>query len=119
MDEVFESERFFQVWAFTVSKTKLLLRSTDNGGLSTRIDLYFGGVHRMLLKPEYSGLRAAPADRADVELYRERYGEIEPGPTLFTLEPRLESFVVAGVMQWHEDEGGFRDPSYFGHFLGA
>jgi hypothetical protein len=115
----FESERFFQVWAFTVSKTKLLLRSTNDGGRSTRIDVYFGGVDRMFLKSEYHGLRVAEADRVDLELYRERYGDLRPGLTLFAVEPRLESFVVAGVMQWHEDNGGFRDPSRFGHFLGA
>lgn len=116
MTDVFESPRDFKVWAFSASHTRLLLRSTKEGGLPSRIDLYFGGVSRMLLRPYYSGLRAGPADPAEREAYRERYGEIPDRATLFTLEPDLASFVVAGVMQSHEDDGGFLEPSYFGRF---
>ncbi|PZG02762.1 hypothetical protein [Micromonospora deserti] len=119
MDGEFRSERYFKVWAYSVSKCRLLLRSTKDPGISTRIDVYFGGVGRMLLKPYYEGLHATEADAATTAEYRDRYGEIGTGYTLFTLEPDLRSFVVAGVMQWHEDDGGFDDPSFFGHFKGA
>jgi len=114
--DVFESPRYFKVWAFSTSHTRLLLRSTKEDGWPTRIDLYFGGVSRMLLRPYYSGLRAGPADPAELAAYRERYGEIPDRSTLFMLEPDLASFVVSGVMQSYEDEGGFLDPSYFGRF---
>lgn len=114
--DVFESPRLFKVWGYSVSHTRLLLRSTKEGGLPSRIDLYFGGVSRMLLSPYYSGLRAAAAEPAEVEAYRARYGEIADRSTLFVLEPDLASFVVAGVMQSHEDQGGYQEPSYFGHF---
>jgi hypothetical protein len=119
MGQVFESARFFKVWTYTVSHCRLLLRSTKEGGLPSRVDVYFGGVERMLLRPYYDGLRVAEADAQDLDDYRDRYGEIGEGYKLFTLEPALASFVVAGVLQSHEDAGGFRDPSYFGHFLGA
>ena len=119
MGQFFESPRYFKVWTYTVSHCRLLLRSTKEGGLPSRIDVYFGGVERMLLRPYYDGLRVAEADTAALDSYRDRYGEVAAGYTLFTLEPDLGSFVVAGVLQWHEDAGGFEDPSYFGHFLGA
>ncbi|HLL68372.1 MAG TPA: hypothetical protein VK453_22045 [Micromonosporaceae bacterium] len=119
MDGPFRSERHFQVWTYTVSHRRLLLRSVKEGSLATRIDLYFGGVTRMLLRPAYDGLHAAEADQLDLDLYRERYGDLGPELKVFTLEPDLASFVVAGVMQWHEDAGGFEDPSHFGHFPGA
>jgi hypothetical protein len=119
MSQVFESARYFKVWVYTVSHCRLLLRSTKEGGLASRVDVYFSGVDRMLLRPYYDGLRVAEADAQALDSYRDRYGEIAAGYKLFTLEPDLSSFVVAGVLQSHEDAGGFEDPSYFGHFLGA
>ncbi|WP_144122488.1 hypothetical protein [Catellatospora sichuanensis] len=116
MSELFQSERHFKVWAYSVSHCRLLLRATKEGGLPSRIDLYFSGVDRMLLRPHYQGIRVAVADPLEVEEYHRRFGEIPPRYTLFTLEPDLAGFVVAGIMQSHEDEGGFQDPSFFGRF---
>ncbi|WP_176731589.1 hypothetical protein [Micromonospora rhizosphaerae] len=84
--------------------------------MPSRIDIYFPGVERMLLSPSYPGLNAAVASSEEAALYRERYGEIGPHHTLFTLEPDLGSFVIAGVMQWYQDQGGYDDVSVFGRF---
>jgi hypothetical protein len=119
MGQLFESARYFKVWTYAVSHRRLLLRSTKEGGLPSRIDVYLSGIDRMLLRPYYDGLRVAEADAQDLGGYRDRYGEVAAGYKLFTLEPDLGSFVVAGNLQWHEDAGSYRDPSYFGHFLGA
>ncbi|WP_144127047.1 hypothetical protein [Catellatospora sichuanensis] len=115
----FRSEREFKVWAYSPSHGRLLLRSTMEGGQPSRIDLYFGAVDRMLLRPSYRGLRAAVADPLEAEAYRRRFGEIPDRYTLFTLEPDLGSFVVAGVMQSHEDTGAYLDTSFFGRFSSA
>jgi hypothetical protein len=112
--ELFTSPRYFQVWSYSVTKTRLLLRSTLEGGERSRIDLYFGGVSRMLLRPAYDGLTLVEAGAAERETFRDHYGEITPDAEVFLLEPGLASFVVAGVAQWHEDTGTSRDPSYFG-----
>ncbi len=114
MTELFTSPRHFQVWSYSVTKTRLLLRSTLEGGERSRIDLYFGGVSRMLLRSAYDGLTVVEAGPAERETFRDRYGEMAPGSELFLLEPGLASFVVAGVCQWHEDAGSHRDPSWFG-----
>lgn len=118
MQDLFRSDRLFRVWAYTVSHKRLLLRSTEEED-HKRTDVFFGGVQRLLLKPDYSGLRVSEADAATWAVFQERYGAIGEGLTLFELESDLQSFVVAGVMQFHEDEGNYRSPSYFGHFLGA
>jgi hypothetical protein len=110
----FASDRMFKVWGYSVSHSRLLLRSPMEDGYATRIDLFFARVARMLLRPSYAGLRAAVAEPAEVAQYRDRYGEVPEGYTLFTLEPGLASFVVAGVMQTHEDEGSYLERSYFG-----
>ncbi|MEH0937192.1 hypothetical protein [Micromonospora psammae] len=84
--------------------------------MPSRIDIYFPGVERMLLSPSYPGLAAAVASPEEMALYRERHGEIGAHHTLFTLGPGLGSFVVAGVMQWYEDQGGYDNVSVFGRF---
>lgn len=73
----------------------------------------------MLLRPYYNGLRVSEAETEDLETCRSRYGPVGERLTLFLLDRCLGNFVVAGVAQWHEDSGGYRDPSYFGHFPGA
>jgi hypothetical protein len=116
MSEVFRSERDFKVWTYSVTHCRLLLRATKEGGLLSRIDLYFAGIDRMVLRPYYCGIRIGIADDLEIAEYQRRFGPLPPRSTLFTLEPDLASFVVAAIMQSHEDEGGFQDPSVFGRF---
>jgi hypothetical protein len=73
----------------------------------------------MLLRPSYDGLlirRASPEERERVSL---DYGiEVKSG-RLFAFGESLSSFVVSAEPQWHEDEGGLDDPSWFGHMTGT
>jgi len=115
-DEVFVSQRVFQLWGYTASHCRLLLRSTKDAMNPTRIDVEFGGVTRMLIRPRYNGLRIVRASGADVAVYRDRFGELAPDDVVFTLGAGLDSFVIAGNVQSHEDEGRFVDPSYFGNY---
>lgn len=41
-------ERVFQVWAFTVSMGRLLLRSTKSGSFRTRVDVLFQNVKAIM-----------------------------------------------------------------------
>jgi hypothetical protein len=93
----YQSERFFKVWTYSVSHCRLLLRSTMEGGLPSRIDIYFAPVDLMLLKPYYDGLTVAVAGPEEVAEYEKRYGEIGGGWKLFTLEPDLGSFAVVSI----------------------
>jgi hypothetical protein len=119
VSELYRSERYFKVWQYTVSHRRLLLRSTRDNPPSTRIDVHFGGIGLMLLRPFYEGLviREGTADEC-AQLTSEYGVEVNPG-YLFVLGGGLSSFVVSGRPQWHEDEGEMDDPSWFGHMTGT
>lgn len=117
--ELFRSERYFKVWQFTVSHNRLLLRSTRDRPPATRIDIHFGDVTLMLLRPSYEGIIIRRGSDEECFAVSEQYEvEVRPGE-LFVLGAGLRSFVVSAPPQWHEDEGGFKDPSYFGHMMGT
>ena len=117
MRTLYASDRAFTVWTYTVSRTRLLLRSTGGAGHDTRIDVMFAGVEQLLLAPAYQGLTIGEADDAEVAAHRARHGDL--GGTLYLLGDGLDSFVVAGFVQWHEDVRGPHDRSFFGHFPGS
>ncbi len=117
--EIYRSDRYFKVWQYTVSHRRLLLRSTRDMPPATRIDLHFGAVSIMLLRPSYDGLIIRRASDEECQKISLDYGfEVRPG-RLFALGGDLKSFVVSAPPQWHEDEGGLNDPSWFGHMTGT
>jgi hypothetical protein len=97
----FTSDRFFQVWAYSVSHSQLLLRSVKADGLHSRIDVLFEAVDLMELPTSFTGLVIA----------RDRGG--------FTLSGSgWAGRVVAGACYWCEDEGEYYDPSPFADSFG-
>ncbi|GGR36723.1 hypothetical protein [Streptomyces netropsis] len=119
MSELYRSDRYFKVWQYTVSHRRLLLRSTLDNPPSTRIDVHFGGVSLMLLRPYYEGLVIREGTEKEHRLVASEYGVRVDLGSLFILGQDLSSFVVSGKPQWHEDEGEFGDPSWFGHMIGT
>lgn len=118
-EPLFQSERYFKVWQYSVSKSRLLLRSTRDSPPATRIDIHFGAVGLMLLRPYYDGIsirRSSEQERALVDV---RYDSADIAGELFLIGEELKSFVISAAPQWHEDEGGFYDPSWFGHMIGT
>lgn len=117
--EMFRSDRYFQVWQYTVGHRRLLLRSSRDRPPQTRIDIHFGNVDLMLLRSGYDGLVIRRADDEECERVGLDHGlEVSPG-RLFLLGRDLRSFVVSAPPQWHEDEGGMDDPSWFGPMRGT
>ncbi|GAA0369241.1 hypothetical protein GCM10010319_53940 [Streptomyces blastmyceticus] len=73
----------------------------------------------MVLRPYYEGLVIREGTSDECTLVASEYGvKVTPG-YLFVLGENLSSFVVSGKPQWHEDEGGTDDPSWFGHMVGT
>lgn len=117
--EIFRSDRYFKVWQYTVSHRRLLLRSTRDRPPTTRIDIHFGVVGVMLIRPSYDGLVIRRASDEECMKVSFDYGvEVRPG-RLFALGGDLKSFIVSAPPQWHEDEGEMDDPSWFGHMPGT
>ncbi|GGR87770.1 hypothetical protein GCM10010269_28690 [Streptomyces humidus] len=123
--EMFRADRFFQVWQYAVGHRRLLLRSSRDRPPDTRIDIHFGNVDLMLLRPGYDGLVIRRADDEECRKAGLDHGvEVAPG-RLFVLGGGLmsggglRSFVVSAPPQWHEDEGAMDDPSWFGPLRGT
>ncbi|XIG72879.1 hypothetical protein C1N81_05230 (plasmid) [Streptomyces sp. SGAir0957] len=117
--EIYRSSRYFKVWQYTVGHRRLLLRSSRDRPPETRIDVHFGNVDLMLLRPRYDGLTIRRAEDEECVKVGLDYGvEIKPG-RLFLLGRDLTSFVVSAPPQWHEDDGAMDDPSWFGQMRGT
>ncbi|MGO1054742.1 hypothetical protein [Crossiella sp. CA198] len=100
--ELFSSDRTFQVWDYTASHCRLLLRSPGDGD-RTRIDLVFAEVSEMKLSAAYvGGLRIHCAA-----------GSAGPDRRRFLLTAEgIADHVVAGAVGWHEDQD-LGQPSHF------
>lgn len=119
MSELYRSDRHFKVWQYTVSHRRLLLRSTRDKPPETRIDVHFGAVSFMLLCPYYDGLIIREGSDKECQWIINEYGAEVKSGYLFVLGRGFSSFVVSGKPQWHEDDGGSKDPSWFGHMIGT
>jgi hypothetical protein len=116
---VFRSPRYFKVWQYTVSHRRLLLRSSRDVPPNTRIDVHFGAVSAMLLKPFYDGLVIRQPSEKEFGIIAEKGGPIPDGARVYILDGEYPGFVISGRVQWHEDEGTSSDPSWFGHMIGT
>ena len=107
-------DRDFQVWAYSVSYSQLLLRSLGDES-PARVDVLFSNVRLMHLVPEMSTLSIDMADGRSFrgfempQLAKGNWYVINDG----------ESYVFATHCQWHEDEGSHGSPSHFGPLRGT
>jgi len=53
---IFQSDRRFQVWQYTVSHGQLLIRSTKEGGHETQVDVLFKNVRALNIPVTFDGL---------------------------------------------------------------
>ncbi|MFC7840914.1 hypothetical protein [Streptomyces sp. NPDC057382] len=109
--------RLFRVVSFAASHRQLLLRSdaTAVDGTDTRVEVYFGHVELMLLKPIYpKGIHVRPASEAEFATLKERH-DLQAGDAGFTwmIEPDGDSFVLSANPSWREAARTFEDPSLF------
>lgn len=106
-------ERRFQVWTYSVSMARLLLRSTRTDTFRTRIDVLFQDVLALNLPTSLDGLVVSVADAADEVRISNETGLLRSeNTTIFTV--RTGAFlghVVAGVCAAHEDNAEFFEPS--------
>ena len=104
------------MWRYSVSHRVLLLRSAKDDDYRTRIDVVFGQVSRMLLEPALEGLEIREATAREREDIADKVGGVFRGG-LYLLDERGRNFISSGPPGWHEDEGSYRDPSFFQQML--
>ena len=120
--ELFRSDRFFSVWACTLSHGQLLLRSQTviDGQRRSRIDVLFKPVEAMKTRMRYEGLtiRCATANECDRVLDETGLAEWSPRVFMLITGDGLD-YVVAGAVGWQEDDQGDRQPSSLAFFVGG
>jgi hypothetical protein len=104
-------EREFSLWDYSVSYSRLLLRSLRDASPS-RVDILFSNVVFMHLPAGFQRMQIEMADG------RHFAGVDMSGPAKgnWYVMNGGESFVFATHCQWHEDEGNFKSASRFGPF---
>lgn len=117
MPDFVREGRLFRVVSFAASHRQLLLRSDALAvdGTDTRVEVYFGHVELMLLKPIYQkGLHVRRASEAEFAVLKERH-DLAADDAGFTwmIEPDGGSFVVSAEPAWREAARVFGDPSLF------
>lgn len=73
----------------------------------------------MLLGPYYDGLLIRSPSEQELALVVDLSGPVPKGAVVHIIEGEKIGFVVSGRVQSHEDDGGSRDPSWFGHMVGT
>ncbi|MEU6475458.1 hypothetical protein ABZ858_00970 [Streptomyces sp. NPDC047017] len=116
MPDFVREGRLFRVVSFATSHRVLLLRSdaTAVDGTDTRVEVCFGHVELMLLKPIYKGVHIRRASQEEFAMLKERH-DLAADDAAFTwmIEPDGDSFVVSGDPSWREANREFDDPSLF------
>jgi hypothetical protein len=104
-------ERPFQTWHYSVSYSRLLLRSVGQG-FAGRVDVLFSNVRLMRIRAEYEALEISteagwlpPDIGSELEL-----------PGQWFLINSGTDYIRATHCQWHEDDGNSMTPSHFGPF---
>lgn len=111
--EVLVSARRFQVWAYSVSHSQLLLRSNRSENAATRIDLAFRGVVAMDLIWTMDDLRIDLAPSADLSDWKATRGaQFDEQRRLYSCKSaNYSGWVIASTLSVCEDGGRFDEPS--------
>ncbi|GII86785.1 hypothetical protein Ssi03_47750 [Sphaerisporangium siamense] len=118
--ELFRSDRYFSVWAYTVSHGQLLLRTstaTRGEGDQSRIDVLFKPVRVTKLQHAYHGLviRCATQEEASW-IHAENSGIDQRSRCLILESAGIRDYIVTLAVGWEEDMETARDPSRLAHF---
>ena len=107
---IFSSDRFFQLWKYTVSQKCLLIWSTRTEEIATRIEILFRGVSRMELATTFLDLKILAVLNADENL--------PSGHFLYEIQQNDQPVgkIVARDISIKENGGWHNDASEFDFF---
>ncbi|MFD5077788.1 hypothetical protein [Streptomyces sp. NPDC058371] len=117
MPDFVREGRLFRVVSFAPSHRQLLLRSDALAidQTDTRVEVYFGHVDLMLLKPIYEkGIHVRRASEAEFAVLKGRH-DLVTDDAAFTwmIEPYGDTFVLSAEPAWREAARMYEDPSLF------
>lgn len=106
-------DRVFQMWQYSVSMKRLLLRSTKRDSFPSRVDVLFQNVKALMLPTLLHGLVIVEADSDQADRISRETGFLPDRETVIysVRSPAYDGYVVAGVCVSTEDDGEYFDPS--------
>jgi len=112
---VYESDRLFSVFGYSMSHGLLLLRSgKSDESATTRVDILFQDVRAVEMRVWFKGIRIEEVD--DPKFLEDQPSKpaetIEPGNKVYALiSGGWRGFVVGGIVRFKEDDGELFGPS--------
>jgi hypothetical protein len=108
---IYNSNRVFEVWRYTVSHRQLLIRSNKGNSFPTRLEVLFKDVAFMAVPPVMRGVTITECGAAGDEL--------PSGLNAFQISKpwyRIETegcvgYIAAGAIETNEDDLGYEEPS--------
>ena len=112
---LFQSDRTFAAFFFTVSHGQLLFRSGKTSAYPTRLDILFTDVRVIETRLKFEGISISEVPSSFLEGLPSKPTEmIQPGHRCFVLSGiGWQGFLVAGSVFFHEDDKNFFEPSHF------
>ena len=112
-DNFSQPDRIFQLWSYTVSMSRLVLRSTKTPTFASRIDVLFQGVRAIKLPTHLNGLVISIPGADDADRISAETGFLpDEHKTFYLLNgAHYSGYVVAAVMATCEDAGEYNEPS--------
>ncbi|WP_106399707.1 hypothetical protein [Actinocorallia populi] len=113
--ELYRSDRCFRLWAYSVSHSRLLLRSNTLEEHGSTIDMLFTGMEAVKTRAAYNGLAIRSPGPEDIARFKDATPGIElRGRRLFLLESQGETdYVLANAVGWQEGVLGSTRMSFF------
>ncbi len=112
---IYESDRAFSIFGYSMSHGLLLLRSgKSNEHANTRVDVLFQDVRALEIRAWFKGIRIE--EEQSHEFLKDQRSNpaqmIEAGNKIYSLSSSgWEGFVIAGLVQFIEDSGELFGPS--------
>lgn len=117
MQLIREWQRPFRIWQYSVSYSRLLLRSVNVDGTNTRVDVLFSNTEMMHLTPRMDHLSICEVSFTEAQSFIPSLKPPVRGRIYFLNSG--DAYIYATHCEWHEDEGGPASTSHFGPLRGT
>ena len=107
---LFASDRTFEIWAYNVSHSELLLRSNKSSDRDSRVDILFKNVKYISIKTVLHGMCVEIVSRDDKSILP-TYNGLNSDNIYEVISTSIKGYIVASSFFMHEDSLDFYEPS--------